>query len=149
MVDRTREKFLAEGQNFYMKRLKKYAQVEWVETKPVRINKNRTTPEVLSLEGDAILKRIHSGDHVIALDRKGKAFTSRQLATRMEKIPLIASRITFIIGGPLGLAEKVLEKADETLSLSKMTFTHEMSRVLLMEQLYRAFSIINNEKYHK
>ncbi|SPD74736.1 Ribosomal RNA large subunit methyltransferase H [uncultured Desulfobacterium sp.] len=149
VVDRTRSPFLAQGESFYLDRLKRYVTTEWIETKPAGIKKGRPVHTILAEEGDAISKRLLTRDFVIALDRAGKEYGSEGLAARIEQLSTLHSHIVFIIGGPLGLSGKILENAHETLSLSKLTLTHEMSRLLLLEQLYRAFTIINNEKYHK
>lgn len=149
VVDRTRSVFLAEGEAFYWDRLRRYAQAEWVETKPAKIQKGRTTKSILKEEARSISQRLHDRDYVIVLDRSGKAYNSEALAARIDHLSVSHDRLTFIIGGPLGLSKEVLNRADEALSLSKLTFTHEMSRLLLLEQLYRAFTINHNEKYHK
>jgi 23S rRNA (pseudouridine1915-N3)-methyltransferase len=150
VVDRTRSPFLAEGEAFYLKRLKNYAHVEWIEVKPAKMTKGRPESEVLRLEGQALLHRRRSKDYLVALDRTGRQYESEEFAGRLEKAAVNAGGgITFMIGGPLGLWKDVTAEADEILSLSKFTFTHEMSRVLLLEQLYRAFTILKGEKYHK
>ncbi len=148
VVDRTRSPFLAEGESFYLERLQKYAHTEWVEVKPARIKKGRPTKEILATEGKSIAKRL-GRDYIIALAQSGKAYDSEGLAARIDQLSLGHNRLTFVIGGPLGISKEILEGANETLSLSRLTLTHEMSRLLLLEQLYRAFTIINNEKYHK
>jgi len=149
VVDRTRSAFLRQGESFYLDRLGKYANTEWIEVKPARIEKGKSRDEILASEGDSITKRLLPRDYVIALDRSGKAYDSEGLASLMEKLPLTHDRITFVTGGPLGLSRKILEGAHEIFSLSQLTFTHEMSRLILLEQLYRAFTIIHGEKYHK
>jgi 23S rRNA (pseudouridine1915-N3)-methyltransferase len=150
VVDRTRSAFLRDGEAFYLARLQKYAQVQWVETKPARITKGRPDPEILKEEAQRIQKRLFSGERVVALDRSGRQFASERFAVWMDSL---SSRgigvVSFIIGGPLGLSRDLLEQADEVLSLSKFTLTHEMSRLILLEQLYRAFTILKGEKYHK
>ena len=150
VVDRTRSPFLAEGEAFYLKRLQNYAQVEWIEVKPVKMTKGRPEEEILRLEGQALIRKRGPKDHLVALDRTGRQYGSEEFAGRLEKVALNASGgITFMIGGPLGLSGDVLAESDEILSLSRFTFTHEMSRVLLLEQIYRAFTILKGEKYHK
>ena len=149
VVDRTRSDFLAEGESLYLDRIRKYARLEWVEIKPVRIKKSRSTKSILDEEADAIAKKLLARDYIVALDRAGKVFNSEGLATWIDRLSVSHSRLSFIIGSPLGLAEEILKRAHERLSLSRLTFTHEMSRVLLLEQIYRAFTIINHEKYHK
>lgn len=149
VVDRTRSTFLAQGQSFYLDRLKRYARIEWVETKPARITKGSPVQRILDQEGILIAKRLLAQDYAIALDRSGKAFDSEGLAAWIDRLATSHNPLTFVIGGPLGLSKTILDRANETLSLSRLTLTHEMSRIFLLEQLYRAFTIINNEKYHK
>ncbi|NTV56550.1 MAG: 23S rRNA (pseudouridine(1915)-N(3))-methyltransferase RlmH [Deltaproteobacteria bacterium] len=150
VADRTRSPFLAEGEAFYLKRLQSYAQVEWIEVKPVRMTKGRPEEEILHLEGQALIRKRGPKDYLVALDRTGRQYGSEEFAGRLEKVAMNASGgITFMIGGPLGLSGDVLAESDEILSLSRFTFTHEMSRVLLLEQIYRAFTILKGEKYHK
>jgi 23S rRNA (pseudouridine1915-N3)-methyltransferase len=149
VVDRTRSPFLKQGESFYLDRLQRYSHTEWVVVKPARIGKGTPPAEILATEGDSISRRLLPRDYVIALDRSGKAYDSAGLAARIEKLSLTRDRLTFVIGGPLGLSEGLLEEAHEIHSLSRMTFTHEMSRLILLEQLYRAFTIIRGEKYHK
>ena len=150
VVDRTRSPFLKEGESFYLERLRRYAHTEWVEVKPARIKKGRPQHEILSAEGASIIKKLLPRDYLIALDRSsGKALDSEGLAARIDELSFSHSKLTFVIGGPLGLSKDILHRAGEILSLSRLTLTHEMSRLLLLEQLYRAFTILNNEKYHK
>lgn len=150
VVDRTRSSFLAEGEAFYLKRLQNYAQVEWVEVKPAKMTKGRPEEEILRLEGQALIRKQGPKDYLVALDRTGRQYGSVEFAGRLEKMALNATGgITFMIGGPLGLSKEAMAEADEILSLSKFTLTHEMSRVLLLEQIYRAFTILKGEKYHK
>lgn len=149
VVDRTRLPFLADGVSFYLDRLKRYAHTEWVETRPARIKKGRTVQNILDEEESFIAKKLLPRDYVIALDRSGRTYDSEELAARIEKLSISHNQLAFVVGGPLGLSEKILSNYHETLSLSRMTMTHEMSRLFLLEQLYRAFTIINNEKYHK
>ena len=149
VVDRTREPFLRQGEAFYMHRLKRYAHTEWVEIKAARIKKGRTSGQILTLEGDSIAKKIRPQDYNIALDRSGQSYSSKGLAQHIERLSHTRSSMGFIIGGPLGLSKRVIEMSDDSLSLTPLTLTHEMARLILLEQLYRAFTIINHEKYHK
>lgn len=149
VVDRTRSAFLSQGESFYLDRLKRYARIEWLETKPARITKGSPVQRILDQEGNFITKKLQSQDYAVALDRTGKAFDSEGLAAWIDRLSISHNRLAFVIGGPLGLSKTVLSRANETLSLSRMTLTHEMSRLVLLEQIYRAFTIINNEKYHK
>ena len=150
VVDRTRSPFLAKGEAFYLERLQNYAQVEWVEVKPVKITKGRPEEESLRLEGQALVRKRGARDYLVALDRSGRQYGSEEFAGRLEKLALNAGgAIAFMIGGPLGLSREAMTEADEILSLSRFTLTHEMSRLLLLEQIYRAFTILKGEKYHK
>jgi 23S rRNA (pseudouridine1915-N3)-methyltransferase len=150
VVDRTRSPFLAEGEAFYLKRLRNYAQVEWIEVKPAKMTKGRPEEEILRLEGQALIRKRGAKDYLVALDRNGRQYGSEEFAGRLEKAALNArGGVTFMTGGPLGLSGEAMAAADEILSLSKFTLTHEMSRVLLLEQIYRAFTILKGEKYHK
>jgi len=150
VVDRTRSPFLAEGEAFYLKRLQNYAQVEWIEVKPVKMTKGWPEEEILRLEGQVLIRKRRPKDYLVALDRTGRQYGSEEFAGRLEKVAVNATGgITFMIGSPLGLSKDAMAEADEILSLSKFTLTHEMSRVLLLEQIYRAFTILRGEKYHK
>ena len=150
VVDRTRSSFLKEGESFYLERLRKYVRVEWIEVKPAKIRKGRAEREILGTESDAISRKVAARDYLVPLDRSGQPFDSEALAAWLE---ILSTRtegwVSFIIGGPLGLSKELLARAHKILSLSRLTLTHEMSRLLLLEQLYRAFTIIRGEKYHK
>jgi len=113
------------------------------------VQKGRSNEEILAVEGQSIEKKFLSRDHIIALGIRGKEYDSEGLAGWIERLSLSRKSLCFVIGGPLGLSKKILHSADEILSLSKLTLTHEMSRLLLLEQLYRAYTIIRGEKYHK
>ena len=150
VVDRTRSHFLKEGEGFYQKRLKNYAQLEWVEVRPARITKGRSEEEVLAAEGETIARRLMAGDYLVTLDRKGDQYDSVELAGWFRKLSVdIGGWINFVIGGPLGLSKEMLARAHKVLSLSRFTLTHEMSRLVLLEQIYRALTILRGEKYHK
>ena len=150
VVDRTRSSFLKEGESFYLERLRKYVQVEWVEVKPAQIKKGRPEEQILSTEGEAIARKLAPRDYLVPLDRSGHQFDSEQLATWLDRLSTSTGGwVSFIIGGPLGLPKALLDRADKILSLSRLTLTHEMSRLLLLEQLYRACTILRGEKYHK
>ena len=150
VVDRTRSHFLKEGEAFYQKRLKNYAQLEWVEVRPARITKGRSAEEVLAAEGETIARRLMAGDYLVTLDRKGHQYDSLELAGWFRKLSVdIGGWINFVIGGPLGLSKEMLARAQKVLSLSRLTLTHEMCRLVLLEQIYRALTILRGEKYHK
>ena len=149
VIDRTRSPFLKQGESFYLDRLRRYVNAEWVEVKPARITQGKSIEDILEAEGKSIAKRFVQREYNVALDRSGKAYDSEGLAARIEQLSFNNNRLTFVIGGPLGLSKGILGSANEVFSLSKLTLTHEMSRLLLLEQLYRSFTIINNERYHK
>ena len=150
VVDRTRSPFLKSGESFYLDRLSKYARLEWIEVKPARITKGSDPKDVLGVEAQAITKRLTPGDFLVALDRTGYQYDSVELADWLDKLSVDQTGwINFVVGGPLGLSKDLLEKAQKVLSLSRLTLTHEMCRLLLLEQIYRAFTIIKGEKYHK
>ena len=139
----------AEGSDDYLKRLRRYFPVEVVEVPEEDLNR-RSPGEVLSAEAARLLKRVPDGAHVVVLDReKGRSFSSEDLATRLEDLGLSGnSHVTFVLGGPLGLAPEVLGRADARLSFGGITLPHALARVVLLEQLYRAAKINRGEKYH-
>ena len=149
VVGSTKASFLKEGESLYLKRLRGYAPIEWIEVKPKKITKGTHKEKLLASEGLSITKKFHTRDHIIVLDVSGREYSSEALSSRIERLSWKGDPLCFVIGGPLGISKEVLRKANETLSLSKLTLTHEMSRLLLLEQLYRAFTIIKGEKYHK
>jgi len=149
VVGNTKSSFIKDGEQFYLERLRRYTDTEWIEVKPQKVRKGRSSAEILTIEGQSIEKKFLSRDHIIALGIRGKEYDSEGLAKWIERLSLSRKSLCFVIGGPLGLSKKILNSADEILSLSKLTLTHEMSRLLLVEQLYRAYTIIRGEKYHK
>jgi 23S rRNA (pseudouridine1915-N3)-methyltransferase len=150
VVDRTRASFLKEGEEVYLSRLRNYAPVEWIQVKPAKISKGRNTEEILGEEAREIRRHILPRDYVIALDRTGRQYDSEELAAWLEGMFGKATEsLSFVIGGPLGLSGQITSQAKGVLSLSRLTLTHEMTRLVLLEQLYRAFTILRGEKYHK
>lgn len=151
VVDRTKEPFLKEGESFYLDRLRKFVQVDWEEVKPAKITKHRPPKDIMNEESGNLLKLVSGSDCLVALDRTGKQFDSETMARWLEGLSInqAGGYICFLIGGPLGLSEKILQQADHVLSLSKLTLTHEMSRLFLLEQIYRSITIIRGHQYHK
>jgi 23S rRNA (pseudouridine1915-N3)-methyltransferase len=150
VVDRTRAGFLREGESFYLKRLRKYVAVEWEAVRPVRIVKGKNEGEIMTAEGEVLGRKIAPKEYLVALDRTGDTLDSEQLAHWLDHLARQApGGVCFVIGGPLGLSKDILERAQKVLSLSPLTLTHEMSRIVLLEQLYRAMTILKREKYHK
>ena len=150
VVDRTRASFIKEGEQEYLKRMKRFVSLRWTEVKPVSIKKNISDEEVIKKEGENILAKTGPGDYLIALDRKGRQYSSEGFASLLKRLSVENNGwVCLITGGPLGLSDNVLDKADLVISLSEMTLTHEMARLIVTEQAYRALTIIEGRKYHK
>ena len=132
-------------QDLYAKRLKHYCKFDIREFKEL---KSKNAQELKIKEGQQFLSEINSSEFLILLDETGKQYKSRALATELQKLMNRSQNITFLIGGAYGVSEEVFNRSDLTLSLSKMTLTHDMARTLLLEQVYRAHTIIRGEKYH-
>ena len=152
-LGKIREKYLKEGIAEYSKRLGRFCTFEICELPDIKIPDNPSELEchkVLSEEGEAVLKKISKDSFVIALCVEGKAMSSEELASKMSSVTLMGkSNIDFIIGGSLGLSEAVKKRSDMRLSFSAFTFPHQLMRLVLTEQIYRAFKINANEEYHK
>jgi len=149
-VGKTKEDWIKEGLQHYQKLLKRYAKVNLVEIKEERVAVSPSTKSILEKATDKILGLLSKSSLCIALDVKGACNNSEVFSNFFkENLNQGYNEFTFVIGGPLGLSPKVLDVCPLRLSLSPMTFTHEMSRVILLEQIYRAFSIIQGSKYHK
>lgn len=149
VVGKTVESWLKAGVDEYVSRLGHFAQFEMQVVPDLKNTKSMDTSVQKQKEGEQILKLLQNGDYVVLLDDKGREFTSEELATWVYKKAMISSkRIVFIIGGPYGFSNEVYARADEKMSLSKMTFSHQMVRVIFLEQLYRAFTIIKGIPYH-
>jgi 23S rRNA (pseudouridine1915-N3)-methyltransferase len=152
-VGKLKEKYLKQGIDEYLKRLGAYAKVEIIEVSDEKAPEELSETEMIQVkgkEGERILSKISPDAHVIALAIQGKMKTSEELADNLDKLATYGkSKVAFVIGGSLGLSEEVMKRADETLSFSKMTFPHQLMRLILVEQVYRAFRINRNEPYHK
>mgnify|MGYP004618900875 CR=1 FL=1 len=142
-VGKIKEKFFREAIEEYEKRLSKYTKLEIIEIH------DESNGNVLEKEANNILKNIREKDYVIDLEIEGNILSSEQLATKIDNIQLNYSNITFVIGGSYGLSKLVKERSNYHLSFSKMTFPHQLFRIILLEQIYRSFKINNNETYHK
>ncbi|MBK7039665.1 MAG: 23S rRNA (pseudouridine(1915)-N(3))-methyltransferase RlmH [Bacteroidetes bacterium] len=133
----------------YTKRINRYQAFKMVNIDNTKINKNTPMEQLLAREADLITQKLTDRDLLIALDDKGKAFTSVQFAEKLNQtMNLSPQRIIFLIGGSYGIAQSLKEKSQFLLSLSTFTFPHQLVRLLFSEQLYRAFTILKNEKYH-
>ncbi len=148
-IGKTNEKYLIEGINEYNKRLKKYSNFEIIDIPNVKNTKHLSDYELIKKEGEIILNQLKDTDHVVLLDDKGKAFTSLTFAQKLQQWLIVGrKRLVFIIGGAYGFSESLYERGNEKLSLSNMTFSHQMIRLFFLEQMYRAYTILNNEPYH-
>ena len=152
-VGRLREKFYAAAAEEYLKRISRFGKMEILELPDLPEPVNASDAErqkVMEKEGEAILSRLKSGDRVIAMCIDGPQYGSEQFAAHLADQEMrFSGRQVFVIGGSLGLSPAVIRRADEKISLSKMTFPHQLARVILLEQIYRACKINAGEKYHK
>lgn len=149
-LGKIKEKFLKEGIDEFLKRLTPYASLEIVELSPIEIKDENLIEKVLEQEGEKILAQIKPNSYVITLEIEGANFSSEKFAQKLEELSNSGyNEIVFIIGSSCGLAKRVSDRANFKLSLSKMTFLHQFARLLLVEQIYRAFKIQKGETYHK
>lgn len=152
-VGKIKEKYFTMAIDEYSKRLSRYCKLEIIEVadeKTIDQAGEAIENQIKKTEGERILKNLKDGAFVIALAINGNSVTSEELADKIEKLGVGGvSHLIFVIGGSLGLSEEVLQKADYKLSFSKMTFPHQLMRVVLLEQIYRAYRINFNEPYHK
>ncbi len=152
-VGKIKEKFYTQAIMEYSKRLSRYCKLEIVELADEKTPENageQVNLNIKAKEGDRILSAIKDDAYVIALAIEGKMLDSIELSQKIEKLGINGtSNITFVIGGSLGLDKRVLDRADYKLSFSKMTFPHQLMRVVLLEQIYRSYRIMKNEPYHK
>lgn len=152
-VGRIKEKYLRDGIAEYAKRLSRYCKLEVVEVPDEKTPDRASNAEELQIkkiEGERLQKYIKDGDYVIALAIDGKMLDSVELSDKLERLGIQGiSSIVLVIGGSLGLSEEILKRADFKLSFSRMTFPHQLMRMILLEQLYRAYRIMHGEPYHK
>ena len=152
-VGKMKEKAYRELADEYLKRLGRYGKTEEIEIPDLPEpagNSAALEEQVKTREGEALLAKIRPGDRVIALTIQGKQRSSEELAEHIQEMRTSgSSRIVFVIGGSLGLGRNILARADEEMSMSRMTFPHRLARVMLLEQLYRAEKILSGERYHK
>lgn len=149
-LGKIKEKFLKDGIDEFLKRLTPYAGLEIIELSPVEIRDENLIQKALDEEGEKILAHIKPQTYVITLEIQGKMLSSEDFAQKIQTLTNEGiSEIAFVIGSSYGISKKVSKRADFTLSISKMTFLHQFARLLLVEQIYRAFKIIKCETYHK
>ena len=146
VIGQLKEKYLKEAVEEYKKRISKYTNIEIIELKDEGLVEDN---KAIELEGEKIKKHISNKDYVITLEIEGKELSSEEFAEKIESIQTINPNIVFVIGGSYGISSTVKERSNYKLSFSKMTFPHQLFRVILLEQIYRSFKILNNESYHK
>lgn len=146
VVGQLKEKYLKDAIAEYTKRIKKYTNLEIIEVKDEGLVEEA---KAIKLEAEKIKKHLGEKDYLITLEIEGKEFTSVEFAKKLNDIFIESSNLVFLIGGSYGLADELKSKAKLHLSFSKMTFPHQLFRVLLLEQIYRAYKINKNESYHK
>ena len=144
-VGQIKEKYLQDAINEYKKRLSKYTNIEVIEVKDEGLVEE---VKAIKLEAEKIKKHINDRDYIVTLEIEGKQMTSVEFANKIDNILIENSNIDFIIGGSYGLSDEIKNMSILHLSFSKMTFPHQLFRVLLLEQIYRTYKINNNESYH-
>lgn len=148
-VGKTEEKYLNEGISIYLKRLKHYIKLEITEIPELKNTKGLSQEQQKAKEAELILKKVASTDFVVLLDERGTELSSLQFADLLNKRMLLSTQnLVFVIGGPYGFDNSVYQRANDQLSLSKLTFSHQMVRLFFAEQVYRAFTILKGEPYH-
>ncbi|HNS16431.1 MAG TPA: 23S rRNA (pseudouridine(1915)-N(3))-methyltransferase RlmH [Bacteroidales bacterium] len=149
MVGKTGERYLSEGTSLYEQRLRHYISFESITLDVPRTIKSSASADVRSNEARLILRHLQPDDHVILLDEAGTQLSSVELASHLQRLMNSGIRnCVFVSGGPFGFDQAVVDRANDSLSLSRLTFTHQMVRLIFTEQLYRAMTILRNEKYH-
>ena len=148
VVGKTSDRWIEDGIKTFEKRLKHYCTFKLQVIPDVKAGK-RSADEIKSLEGKEIQKQLESNDHVVLLDENGDEVSSRKFSQRLQKwMNASPKRLIFIVGGAFGFSDEIYQRSNGKLSLSKMTFTHQMIRLFFTEQLYRGFTILRGEKYH-
>lgn len=149
-LGKIKDKFLKAGIDEFLKRLTPYSAIEIIELSPIEIKDENLMSKTLDEEGTKILTHINEYSYVITLEIQGKQLSSEEFAAKIREITISGvSELVFVIGSSCGLSEKVSKRANFKMSMSKMTFLHQFARLILIEQIYRAFKILNGEKYHK
>lgn len=148
-IGKTNERYWQDAIEEYMKRLRKYSPFELIEIPDIRNTKSMTEQQIKQAEGENILRTLNSDDYVTLLDDKGQQHTSLQFAEwYQQRMSSGIKRLVFIVGGPYGFSQDIYKRANSKLSLSRLTFSHQLVRPIFLEQLYRAQTILHNEPYH-
>lgn len=149
-LGKIKEKYIKSGVDEFLKRLTPYCSVEVTEINPFEIKDENLTGKILTAEGEKILSYIKPTDYLITMEIKGREFSSEEFASKIEELTNTGTQeIVFVIGSSCGIGKNVSQRANLKMSMSKMTFLHEFARLILVEQIYRAFKIIKKETYHK
>ena len=149
LIGKTDAEYLKSGIDIYLSRLKHYINFNYTVIPDIKKKKNLTFEQQKKEEGNLILKNIKNEDFIVLLDEKGKSFTSEGFSVFIDKKMISGTKnLVFVIGGPYGFSAEVYNRANSKIALSSMTFSHQMVRLIFVEQLYRAFSILKNEPYH-
>jgi len=149
VVGKTVESYIRKGIDEYSNRMKHYASFDMVELPDLKQTSSLSEGQIKTREGVLILRTVRTSDYMILLDEHGEMFSSLDWARDLErKTSHLSKDIVFVVGGPYGFSQEVYDRADAKLSLSKMTFSHQLVRLIFMEQIYRAFTIIKGEPYH-
>ena len=149
VVGKTNHNYLSPGIDDYTKRINHYIPFNIQYISDAKNTKNLSQAQQKQAEGQNLLNAFDKSDYVVLLDERGKEFTSKDFSSFIEKkMQTVAKRLVFVVGGPYGFSEDVYQRANEKISLSKMTFPHDLIRLIFTEQLYRSFTIMNNEPYH-
>jgi len=149
MIGKTEEDYIKKGISIFENRLKHYIPFETIVIPALKNSKNLTFEQQKEKEGELLLKQFSTEDYIVLLDENGEEFKSTGFANFFQKhMNASTKNLVFVIGGPFGFSQKIYQKANMKLSLSKMTFSHQMIRMLFIEQVYRAMTILRNEPYH-
>ena len=148
-IGKTKKSFLSEGIKKYLLKLKHYTNLESIEIDNVKFSKNISESELINKEAEILISKLAPSDYVILLDEKGRQYSSLEFSKKLNNWMIGSKkRLVFIIGGAYGVSKTVSSRVDEILSFSPMTFSHQMIRLFFLEQLYRAYTILNNNPYH-
>ena len=148
-IGKTSKSFLQEGEKEYLRRISHYCNIEKIEIADLKNTKKLNINEIKKKEGKLILKQINKEENIILLDERGKEFKSLDFSIYLDKkISFTRKNLSFIIGGSYGFSDEIYTRADDLISLSKMTFSHQMIRLFFLEQIYRCYTIINGKPYH-
>lgn len=148
-IGKTRRNFIAEGVRTYSKRISRYVPFSIIEVSETKHSGKESETVIKDAEGEKILKYISPDDHMVILDERGRMISSEEFAELIDKKSIDSTRhLVFVIGGAYGLSNKIYDRTNDAISISRMTFSHQLIRINFLEQLYRAFTIIRGEPYH-